>query len=113
MRPRSDNPINLLTYAQCRLALEGDSHAAEADALAETIKNQQRRRDDVGVQLLLPGQDIGIDVARGNDGSALSLEIMQSLHSNRDVACPAALFSSQQTAVEQLCESGTVGQRQG
>ena len=67
----------------------------------------------VGVKLLLPGQDVGIDVARGNDGSALSLEIMQYLHSNRDVACPAALFSSQQTAVEQLCESGTVGQRQG
>jgi hypothetical protein len=46
VRPRIDNPISLLTYAQCRLALEGDSHAAEADALAETIKNQQRRRDD-------------------------------------------------------------------
>jgi tetratricopeptide (TPR) repeat protein len=51
-----DDPINLFTYAQCLLAIEGESHEGEADELfkralrlapagdlAEKIKNQQRR----------------------------------------------------------------------
>jgi hypothetical protein len=51
-----EDPINLFTYAQCLLALEGESHVAEADQLfqralhlapvgelAETIKQQQRK----------------------------------------------------------------------
>jgi tetratricopeptide (TPR) repeat protein len=55
----SDDPINLFTYAQALLALEGESHVAEADALfkqalrlapvgelAEKIKNQQRKLAD-------------------------------------------------------------------
>ena len=50
------DPINLFTYAQCLLAIEGESHEEEADdlfkralqlapvgELAEKIKNQQRR----------------------------------------------------------------------
>jgi predicted Zn-dependent protease len=54
-----DDPINLFTYAQCLLAIEGASHEAEADGLlkralrlaptgelAEKIKNQQRRLAD-------------------------------------------------------------------
>jgi Flp pilus assembly protein TadD len=54
-----DDPIILFTYAQCLLAIEGESHEAEADALfqralrlapvgdlAEKIKNQQRRLAD-------------------------------------------------------------------
>jgi hypothetical protein len=54
-----DDPINLFTYAQCLLAIEGESHEAEADdlfkralrlaptgELAEKIKNQQRRLAD-------------------------------------------------------------------
>jgi tetratricopeptide (TPR) repeat protein len=53
------DPINLFTYAQALLALEGESHEAEADALfqralqlapmgelAEKIKNQQRKLAD-------------------------------------------------------------------
>jgi len=52
----SDDPINLFTYAQALLAIEGESHVNEADALfkqalrlapvgalAEKIKNQQRK----------------------------------------------------------------------
>ena len=55
----ADDPIILFTYAQCLLAIEGESHEAEADALfqralrlapvgdlAEKIKNQQRRLAD-------------------------------------------------------------------
>jgi predicted Zn-dependent protease len=51
-----DDPINLFTYAQCLLAIEGESHETEAGELfkralrlapvgelAEKIKNQQRR----------------------------------------------------------------------
>ena len=51
-----EDPINLFTYAQCLLAMEGESHETEADELfkralrlapagklAEKIKNQQRR----------------------------------------------------------------------
>ena len=51
-----DDPINLFNYAQCLLAIEGESHETEADELfrralrlapvgdlAEKIKNQQRR----------------------------------------------------------------------
>jgi hypothetical protein len=54
-----DDPINLFTYAQALLTLDGDSHVAEADALfqralqlapmgelAEKIKNQQRKLAD-------------------------------------------------------------------
>jgi Tfp pilus assembly protein PilF len=54
-----EDPINLFTYTQCLLALEGESHEAEADdlfhralrlatvgKLAEKIKNQQRRLAD-------------------------------------------------------------------
>jgi hypothetical protein len=52
----ADDPINLFTYAQALLAIEGEPHEAEADALftralrlapvgglAERIKNQQRK----------------------------------------------------------------------
>jgi len=52
----SEDPINLFTYAQALLAIEGESHVAKADALfkqalrlapvgelAERIKNQQRK----------------------------------------------------------------------
>jgi hypothetical protein len=52
----NDDPINLFTYAQGLLAIEGESHQTEADelfkralrlapvgGLAEKIKNQQRR----------------------------------------------------------------------
>jgi Flp pilus assembly protein TadD len=55
----ADDPINLFTYAQALLASEGESHAAEADALftqalrlapvgelAEKIKAQQRKLAD-------------------------------------------------------------------
>jgi Flp pilus assembly protein TadD len=55
----SDDPINLFTYAQALLAIEGESHVNEADALfkqalrlapvgalAEKIKNQQRKLAD-------------------------------------------------------------------
>ena len=55
----ADDPINLFTYAQALLGIEGESHVAEADGLfkqalrlapvgelAETIKNQQRRLAD-------------------------------------------------------------------
>jgi Flp pilus assembly protein TadD len=55
----SDDPINLFTYAQALLAIEGESHVAKADALfkqalrlapvgelAERIKNQQRKLAD-------------------------------------------------------------------
>ena len=55
----ADDPIILFTYAQCLLAVAGESHEAEADALfqralrlapvgdlAEKIKNQQRRLAD-------------------------------------------------------------------
>ena len=55
----ADDPIILFTYAQCLLAIEGESHEAEADALfqralrlapvgdlAEKTKNQQRRLAD-------------------------------------------------------------------
>ncbi|MFZ0406935.1 MAG: tetratricopeptide repeat protein [Cyanobium sp.] len=55
----ADDPIILFTYAQCLLAIEGESHEVEADALfqralrlapvgdlAEKIKNQQRRLAD-------------------------------------------------------------------
>jgi tetratricopeptide (TPR) repeat protein len=55
----AEDPINLFTYAQALLALDGDSHVAEADALfqralqlaplgelAEKIKNQQRKLAD-------------------------------------------------------------------
>ena len=55
----ASDPINLFTYAQCLLGMDGESHAAEADALfrralqlapvgelAEQIKNQQRRLAD-------------------------------------------------------------------
>jgi hypothetical protein len=55
----ADDPINLFTYAQALLAIDGDSHVAEADALfkqalrlapvgelAERIKNQQRKLAD-------------------------------------------------------------------
>jgi hypothetical protein len=51
-----EDPINLFTYAQCLLAIEGESHETEAGELfkralrlapvgelAEKIKNQQRR----------------------------------------------------------------------
>jgi hypothetical protein len=54
-----EDPINLFTYAQCLLALEGESHESEADELfhralrltpvgelADKIKNQQRRLAD-------------------------------------------------------------------
>ncbi len=54
-----EDPTNVFTYAQCLLALEGESHEAEADALfhralrlapvgelAEKIKKQQRRLAD-------------------------------------------------------------------
>ena len=54
-----DDPINLFTYAQCLLAIAGDSHETEAGELfkralrlapvgelAEKIKNQQRRLAD-------------------------------------------------------------------
>ena len=55
----ADDPINLLTYAQALLAIEEESHVAEADALfkqalrlapvgelAERIKTQQRKLAD-------------------------------------------------------------------
>jgi Flp pilus assembly protein TadD len=55
----ADDPINLFTYAQALLAIEGESHVNEADALfkqalqlapvgalAEKIKNQQRKLAD-------------------------------------------------------------------
>ena len=55
----ADDPINLFTYAQALLAIEGESHVAKADALfkqalrlapvgelAERIKNQQRKLAD-------------------------------------------------------------------
>jgi hypothetical protein len=32
-----EDPINLFTYAQCLLALEGESHEAEADALFHSV----------------------------------------------------------------------------
>ena len=54
-----EDPINLFTYAQCLLAIEGESHETEAGEhfkralrlapvgeLAEKIKNQQRRLAD-------------------------------------------------------------------
>ena len=53
-----EDPINLFTYAQCLLAVEGGSHEAEADELfqralrlsptgelAEKSKQQQRKLD--------------------------------------------------------------------
>ena len=64
-----DDPINLFTYAQCLLAIEGESHAAEADdlfkralrlaptgELAEKIKNQQRRIADRVMRANAQGQ---------------------------------------------------------
>ncbi len=64
-----DDPINLFTYAQCLLGIEGESHAAEADALfkralqlapvgelAEKIKNQQRRLADRVLRANAQGQ---------------------------------------------------------
>jgi hypothetical protein len=58
-----DDPINLFTYAQCLLAIEGESHKTEAGELfkralrlapvgelAEKIKNQQRRLADRGMR---------------------------------------------------------------
>ena len=55
----ADDPINLFTYAQALLTIEGEPHEAEADALftralrlapvgelAERIKNQQRKLAD-------------------------------------------------------------------
>jgi Flp pilus assembly protein TadD len=55
----ADDPINLFTYAQALLAVDGDSHVAEADALfkqalrlvpvgdlAERIETQQRKLAD-------------------------------------------------------------------
>jgi tetratricopeptide (TPR) repeat protein len=55
----ADDPINLFTYAQALLAVDGESHVDEADALfrqalrlapvgalAEKIKNQQRKLAD-------------------------------------------------------------------
>ena len=103
----------------------------------------------VGMQLLLPGQDAGIDLhdqlvrlaqshpprlnkaggssssctefvavedredQRCGNGSVFRLKNNAETAYSRDVECPGALCSSQQTAVEQRWESGTGRQRQG
>ncbi len=99
LQPR--NPFALRTLGQ--LLLMKDNHRLH-DQLVRLSQSHPPRLNKA-----VEGR---VDQRCGN-GSVFRLKNNAETAYSRDVECPGALCSSQQTAVEQRCESGAGRQRQG